>query len=390
MVAHIVPVVNVSKSGRKALEPLESATSLPGRAWTSEVRAQFNVNRSAQEALLPDVSLRTIGMSCREALEQLEQTTSQEGLAWPSELRVRFEIWAREALLYNEGKHSLEHQTRRNPTVCAMVRQFLEAIRANAEAYVLDSTRHSENEPMHDATDDAVIFEINDSIARLVRLSRRMRQHVREKLDAEADIFEPPSEDGAALTRDFCDHLDWTLSNHPEFAMEDSVLRERLKQTMLLRWRRVFYHSKRAEEKLKLLEQPVPINVEIMPGTSESKAPFVLRMPTLNHKSTESQHDQQSPRKRPKLEAAPSTGFQSTGRSIGLSLKQHEDEQSTVSSRRTKSLIGVRAVDFPTAPPIVKAISQFICPLCGRHQPATERENKNWQCVMEQPSVDAR
>jgi hypothetical protein len=63
-------------------------------------------------------------------------------------------------------------------------------------------------------------------------------------------------------------------------------------------------------------------------------------------------------------------------------LKQHEDGQSTVSSRRTKSLIGVRAVDFPTAPPIVEAISRFVCPLCGRHQPATERENKNWQCVM--------
>lgn len=370
------------RAALEALEALEPVKSPSGLASKSVLRALLNNDHSAIEEFISNVPLRTVGEGCRKALEHLEQATTQQELAWPSELWARFDIWAREALLYNEGKHSLDHQTRKNPTVRAMIRQFLYAICANVETYVAGSTSRSEIDSMPDVTEDTVIFAINDSIARLVRLSRRMRKHIREKLDTEADQFEPPGEDGETLTRDFCDHLDWTLNYHPEFQMEESIIRERLRQTMLLRWRRVFYHSKRAEEKMKLLEQSMPSNVNNKPNPSASQASFVLKAPKIKPNSSTSQHDQQSPRKKPKLEAAPSTGFQSTGRSVGPSLKQHEDGQSTVSSRRTKSLIGVRAVDFPTAPPIVEAISQFVCPLCGRHQPATERENKNWQCVM--------
>lgn len=170
-------LIDVIKSRGEALEP---GTPVPGRARFSELRALFGIKQSAREAPISNVTLKAVGETCRKALEQLEQATSQQGLAWPSELRLRFEIWAREALLYKEGKHSLDHQTRRNPTVRAMVQQFLDAIRANAEAYVLDSTRRSESEVLPDVTNDAVILGINDSIARLVRLSRRMRKHLRE------------------------------------------------------------------------------------------------------------------------------------------------------------------------------------------------------------------
>lgn len=64
---------------------------------------------------------------------------------------------------------------------------------------------------------------------------------------------------------------------------------------------------------------------------------------------------------------------------VGSSFKPHGNATSVVTSRRTKSLIGAKAADFPKAPMLRPELSKFVCPLCGTSQPATERERKTWQ-----------
>jgi hypothetical protein len=348
------------------------------------------------------ISLRKAGHDCRDALDRLVQQTSHQALAWPSELQARFGIWAKEALIYNEGDVSLDHQIRRNATVRAMVWQLLDAIRANAEAYTTDSKRRNEitaqppaqiieanrsndaglepeNSLLYSSTKeedcldgDETLFRINDGIARLVRLSRRMRQHIREKMDVKADSFDPPDEHGKALTKEFCEHLDWTLSQHPECHIENLVVRERLRQTMLLRWRRIVFHSQRAKDNTLELCKPEFSSVRWKQDIPVLNRPPVNRPPRLT--------DQHQNKQNLELEVARS--LQSDEMTIGSSLQLKEDNRSVASSRRTKSLAGLRQSDFPSAPAIIKELSGFICPLCGSRQLATERESKTWRCVL--------
>jgi hypothetical protein len=225
-----------------------------------------------------------------------------------------------------------------------------------------------------------IIFRINDGLARLTRLSRRMRRHVRKKLDAEADDFDPPGDDGEAITFEFCNHLDWTLSQHPESPSEGSHLRERLKSTMLLRWRRICFHSNRAENKTIQYHAAKLSSVQQtqkFPSTSRSNIVEIVKQ--------EAQPPKQLPDKRQSIGIDAPKSMQSAGITIGPSLKLHEDSEETHSvapSRTFKSLVGVRSVDYPKAPKTVAELSGFFCPLCGSQQPAMEHKPQIWQYVM--------
>ena len=80
-----------------------------------------------------DVVLSTMGNACREALDALVHTMAKAEMAGISELRARFNTWADEVGLFAHGRYSFDNQVRNNDKVRVLVRQFLEAIRMDAQ-----------------------------------------------------------------------------------------------------------------------------------------------------------------------------------------------------------------------------------------------------------------
>lgn len=77
--------------------------------------------------------LSTTGNACLEAFNTLVQTDGEPDIPGTSELRARFNTWADEVGLFAHGRHSFDDQVRNNDKVRILVRQFLEAIRMDAE-----------------------------------------------------------------------------------------------------------------------------------------------------------------------------------------------------------------------------------------------------------------
>jgi hypothetical protein len=80
-----------------------------------------------------DTLLRVTGDVCLEALETMVHESVQMNLSRPSELLARFNVWADEVGLFTNEDYSFDSQVRHNRKVYIMVRQFLDAIRTDAE-----------------------------------------------------------------------------------------------------------------------------------------------------------------------------------------------------------------------------------------------------------------
>jgi hypothetical protein len=218
---------------------------------------------------------------------------------------------------------------------------------------------------------DEILSRIEDTIARLIRLSRQMRQHVRRKVDVEADQYDPKDHNGEPLVLEFESHVRWKLETHPSWRrIDNGVIKDRLQKTMLLRWRRVFFHSTRAEAKA------VAPNI---PGTSSEQVLQALKAPRIVFADLEENRAVVQPETT--SEGAKQESLLSDRITIGPSFKPLGDSKSIVSSRRTKSLAGVKTIDVPKAPAIPLGHSRFMCPFCSTLQPLTERERKTWQYV---------
>jgi hypothetical protein len=320
------------------------------------------------------------GKDCCEALDRLVQRSAPRSINWPTEVRTRFTIWAREASLLDTGRQSLDYQLRKHAVLRASVGQFLAAIRADA-----DLCGTQEQPEGHDHTqfeklsnnDEDVMSRINDSIARLSRLSRQMRQHVRQKLDLEADSYEPPcppGSNGESLSSKFLASLDWKMREHPQWRIGE-VLKDRLRQTMLLRWRRISFYSAHVEPNAALsrstrLESPA---VGVAHDPSAPDTPVNVPGP--------SKEDGQPLQKKSEIGTAVPKSVMSAGVTIGPSFKPDHDRHSAVTSGGSRSLIGVQESDFPRPPRIEKGLTWFFCPLCGNRQPASKGKQKAWQYV---------
>jgi hypothetical protein len=213
-------------------------------------------------------------------------------------------------------------------------------------------------------------LRIKETIARLIRLSRQMRQHVRKKWNAEADRFDPKDQDGKPFALVFERHIDWKLSTHPEWKTGNDMIKDRLRKTMLRRWRRVFFTSDRASADSVVLKVPLLVEEHASkPKTTEAPKTVNSHFTGIAHLIPE----------KPPTEAAPSEALLSVEPTIGPSFQPQGNSGSIVSSRRTKSLMGVKPIDFPKAPMMSADFLSFMCPLCGISQPAAEREHQNWR-----------
>jgi hypothetical protein len=173
---------------------------------------------------------------------------------------------------------------------------------------------------------------------------------------------------------EFESHVRWKLETHPSWRrIDNGVIKDRLQKTMLLRWRRVFFHSTRAEAKA------VAPNIPNIPGKSSEQVLQALEAPRIVLADLEENRAVVQPETT--NEGAKQESLLSDRITIGPSFKPLGDSESIVSSRRTKSLAGVKAIDVPKAPPIPLGHSRFMCPFCSTLQPLTERERKTWQYV---------
>lgn len=357
---------------------------------------------------LGEIPLSRAGSTCRVSLEALASRSTHDQLSWPSELLTRFDFWAEEAGLFASGSQALEYQIRRNPRVSAMIRQFLDAIRADTALCTFrvskygrianinltmrlvvqleDTQRHLESTRGHDTLDhvmdvdsddemlsnDDIHMRIQDSIVRLIRLTRQMRQHLKVRLNCEADLYDPEDGGDKALMQEFCEHIIWKLRNHPHWKVEDEMFRDRLQETMLRRGRRILFYSTRAKGRA---APPVDPTVQEQPKPQQPK--------TLGNLSTsnfgEAGMELRAVRKIEAVVSGPAKSSRSTGMTISSSFQPHEDQRSVASTKRTKSLLGVKAVDFPKVPAISPGLMRFVCPLCGDWQSSLECERKHWQ-----------
>jgi hypothetical protein len=345
------------------------------------------LHRHIYFAMDASTDLGDTGKDCRDALEGLAQRGEQQKLTWPRDALIRFNIWAREAFLHQSRNLSLDHQTRNNPVLRASVRQFLDAIRANADLCLRDpdygqlgSVKARIGEEHWPNDDENVSSRINDGLARLARLSRQMRRHVRQKMDGKAEQFEPLGGDYGFLSREFCRNLDWKLNSHPHWQVKELNLRHRLRHTMLLRWRRMSYYSALVESMGQDNTQSSQVASSQVEATQDLPVSGSSRSVTDLNEMAE-----QPVQKKRKTGAAESKSVMTTGRTIGASFKQDQDRDSIATSKGTKSLIGVQLADFPKPPRLLKELSGFLCPLCGDQQPNEVTEKKTWQYVQVSP-----
>jgi hypothetical protein len=213
-----------------------------------------------------------------------------------------------------------------------------------------------------------VLLRINDSIARLFRLSRQMRQHITARLDEKADLFEPKEERDKIREQEYRTHLKWKLEYHPHWKISDDFIKERLRATMLLRGRRLLFYSRNSLREEVLTHVPKLFETSVLPTPTTKTA---VSSEDVSHLPlTRGMQDPQTA-VATQTESMHSTGFSS--------FKPHADRGSVVTSRKTKSLIGVKKHDFPKAPAVSSELSGFMCPLCRRRQPVAEHEPKFWQ-----------
>jgi hypothetical protein len=195
-----------------------------------------------------------------------------------------------------------------------------------------------------------------------------MRQHLTAKLDREADFFDPKGGKDELRIQEYREHLEWKLDNHPDWKVSNDVIKQRLRETMLLRGRRMLFHSNRVRH------EDIPIHAP-QSHRDHSLPNFDIPTPVLASRVL----DDDQTRDVQKVEN-PSTTQPKSLHSTGMSsFKPKDDRESTATSKKTKSLIGVKKTDFPKAPKVLSKPFGFMCPLCGRRQPATKCEPKFWQ-----------
>jgi hypothetical protein len=196
-----------------------------------------------------------------------------------------------------------------------------------------------------------------------------MRKHVKDKLDFEGDRYDPKDQNQNPIAMEFYQHIQWKLDKHPLWKIESDLIRGRLQETMLLRWRRMYFYSTRARAKtilppkmvLQSSEAAEPLTAMITETEEPETDPLQL---VEDEGQTESSHP---------------VSLLSERLTVGPSFKPEGESASIGFSKRTRSLTGVKAVDFPKAPAMRTELSSFMCPLCGTSQPAAEREHKAWQ-----------
>jgi hypothetical protein len=210
---------------------------------------------------------------------------------------------------------------------------------------------------------------IDENITRLLRLSEQIRKHRKSKTDAKAAIYEPRDVNDQRLADEYKRHLDWRL-NLSRQKMPDGFLKRRMRDTMMIRWRRTSYYSSP-----KSSASPENAARDLMTVSVLDKHQAGHLASSTNKQATASQ----AVREPVRVRRPASTGLRSTGLTISTSFRPDEQQGSIALSNNAGSLEGIQEGDFPELPISWSETGGFTCPYCGDLLPQFMREQESWR-----------
>lgn len=248
------------------------------------------------------------------------------------------------------------------------------ADQAPVEAYASD-------EIMGDACDS-----IDDSITRLIRLSRLIKRHQYKKTNVTADQYEPKDDKGNSQVKDFETYAEWLLEDHPQFRLHKQRLKLRLQQSMTRRWRRTSYYTAKSLAVPKPKKQ-IASHPRFAPAaTTPQKQVTISPAQPIGPIETGAAPIAAASVQAPSL-ILPSEHTISHVPTLSSAFKPQDDQMSGTSKLRLKSLAGTKASEFPPAPKIPHGAQEFLCPFCGSLQHSSMAEEKAWRYVPSLQSV---
>lgn len=211
---------------------------------------------------------------------------------------------------------------------------------------------------------------MDDSVTRLIRLSRQIREHQKHKTDAMAAVYEPVDDNDQSLINAFQAYLDWIL-DESEQKLPKGFVKDRVRDTMLLRWRKLSYYSAgRGTAPILFASGPESQKVHAIHPSRVLSPVAGSVMPTAMVVTE------------PADSIAPElTVARSHGLTLSTSFRPYEQPESIAHSKNTRSLMGIQAFQIPNPPESKPGSQGFICPYCRELQPQTMREQTSWQLV---------
>lgn len=187
-------------------------------------------------------------------------------------------------------------------------------------------------------------------------------------VERQADLFEPKEKHDKICEEEYRAHLEWKLAEHPQWKVSEGFIKERLRATMLLRHRRLFFYSRNS------VQDHVSAQV---PGPREMSG--LLAPTTKTAVSSEDLKDSPLTRGMQDRQIAITTQTESMLLKGLSSFELIAGRGSATASRGTESLVGLKKHYFPKAPAISPGVSGFMCPLCRRLQPLAKHKPWLWQ-----------
>jgi hypothetical protein len=232
-----------------------------------------------------------------------------------------------------------------------------------------DPELHHSKPPILLAENQAIRARVDENITRLLRLSEQIRRHRKTKTDAKAAIYEPRDAKDQRLADEYNSHLNWRLDLSRQ-KMPDSFLKRRMRDTMMIRWRRTSYYSSP--------KSPSPPEAAAIDLAKESvldnhhdghPASDTDRKATVGH----------AVRGTARVGGPISIGPRSTGYTVSTSFRPNEQQGSIAPSSNAESLEGIQEDEFPEPPVSSSESGGFTCPYCGDLLPQFMREQESWR-----------
>lgn len=354
--------------------------------------------------------------ACRKVFTELSKhkSISTDVHDWLEVQAARLNLWSDSLGIYARDELSVIYRLSENESIALILTHQLDGLEFNlghlrreltgvessadplcGNADVSDSGSSSASED-EGGVMSRLQKRIEDGLRRLTYVAIKIRREGKSRVAARAAEFEPLNDEGQPLKAEFQAHIDFTLrrafgdismshqsaqsATFIEFQSHDAqqseneqyqppnYLLERLKITMLDRWRRICYQMHHAKNLTTSSDPEVAVREE--PNIVAKTAVAEVRQ---NHNTQMDIID----------ERASQVIINRTPNTVATKLRADyvvPDPDEVATNVSGTIITSARAVklDFPTAPKIQRGTDVFACPLCGLLQPANLLQRSKW------------
>lgn len=220
---------------------------------------------------------------------------------------------------------------------------------------------------------------IEEFIDRLMRLSRHMRRHGAHQRNKRATNYEPSDRLGRSLVEDFSRHVSFMCNQifegpfgeGEDIFHVDEFLLERIKSTIMQRWRRICYWNHHASR----FALPEPTQSEAPPKATTFREASVIESVTSQISKSMSKAPKQNfiaALSETKQSSAPTT----LANDFKLLIKK---PSRTSSAGSTRTHIRAGNLSFPPPPIAYHGMEEFECPYCRLLCSTKNLSKTRWQ-----------